>query len=479
MPFEDPPSPRAPRPTPPEKSPFWRDLLHLWFVKYNPLYLVSAMLVLAGLNLVSKGLASEGSLYGPLAVGLVAEVYAAVLIGGAALLTRVGQRRPAVLLALIAIVYQVDLTLHTETCAVLGALGVTLSALWLAIFVAKLVALGWALRVRIAPRALLAATLGALGLAALPRTFVALGPEHAGTLLALFVFALGVVFPRDLTDCVTSRAELDAWGRLVLRRTVLATWAIWGVLFALHVAFWASEAPIAWARVVLALLALVVARQPRELRVWVTGGGALALFAVTRPSELSSVAALFALTLAVRAATRLRTVVPALRSTPDDPSPYRVRTTEREAWTTTEALARVSPEERLRLITGTLAATYVAQWTSGWRGGSLPPHNLLVDVLFLAVAAVVAWRARGRLVLGFAGLVVGHGVAVSGVLALVPRPHSLVGWGASALVLGFALLLAAIGVSFAVPRRLARPAEGGEDDRGGHDRAPDPAGYRS
>lgn len=484
-------TPRAARPsTPPEPdaSRYWRELFHLWFVRYNPLYLVSAMLVLAGLNLVSKGLASEGSLAGPLAVGLVAEVYAAALIGGAALLTRAGQRRPAVLLALVAIVYQGDLTLHTETCSVLGLLGVGLSALWLAVFVAKLVALAWALRVRVARRALVAAAVGALGLAFLPRVLSGAGADRAGTLLALFVFGLGVLLPRELAASVSPRpgAELDAWGRLVLRRTVLAAWALWAALLALHVAFWASEAPIAVARVLPALVALVVARQPREARVWAIAGGALLLVAWARPTQLSAVAALVAMSLALRAFTRLRTAEAAPSRGGDDGSPYRVgrglarderdehdehdEHDERDRPTrgrveVVEVLAPVSAEERLRLLTGALAATYVAQWTGGWgawaawEGGALPPHHLLVDLVFLAAAAALAWRLRGRLPLVFAGAVVGHGLLASG---LVPRPHSLVGWGVAALALGFSLLLGSIGVSYALSR-VARPHEGLED----------------
>jgi len=43
---------------------FWRQLLHRWLVQYNPLYLLSATLCLAGMILCSRGLAREGSLHG-------------------------------------------------------------------------------------------------------------------------------------------------------------------------------------------------------------------------------------------------------------------------------------------------------------------------------------------------------------------------------------------------------------------------------
>ncbi|RYE82870.1 MAG: hypothetical protein EOO75_20050, partial [Myxococcales bacterium] len=55
---------------------FWPALLRRWFVHYNPLYLASAMLVLVGLTLVSRGLVEQGSQRGQLGVALLAEVYA-------------------------------------------------------------------------------------------------------------------------------------------------------------------------------------------------------------------------------------------------------------------------------------------------------------------------------------------------------------------------------------------------------------------
>src|SRR4051812_37312222 len=120
---------------------FWRRLLHRWLVQYNPLYLLSASLCLGGMILCSRGLAREGSAHGELVVAGIAELYAVALIAGAALLTRIGQRRPAVMLALLTALYQCDLTLHTEACVWLGGAGMVAAAAWLALFVAKLLAL--------------------------------------------------------------------------------------------------------------------------------------------------------------------------------------------------------------------------------------------------------------------------------------------------------------------------------------------------
>src|SRR5262249_32256346 len=88
-----------------DSTPLQR-LLHRWFVQYNPLYLVSATLCLAGLRMISRGLAEKGTAFADLSVATITEIYAAALIGGAALLTRIGQRRPGVMLALIAALYQ-------------------------------------------------------------------------------------------------------------------------------------------------------------------------------------------------------------------------------------------------------------------------------------------------------------------------------------------------------------------------------------
>jgi len=293
--------------TPPDRSDegssSWQELVHRWFVQYNPVYLVSAMLVLGGMIAISRGLAHEQSLYGPLGVALVAEVYACALVGGAALLTRIGQRRPAVMLALLTVLYQADLTLHTETCALLEGVGVVAALVWLALFVAKLYALAWALRVRLARRAVLTAVLFAAGLALGPHLLARLDARTAGAALAAFVVALGTAWPRpkaraDSADgaddasaasgadeTLTSLVPLDDWGRTVLRRSVRAAWLAWAGLLALHVLFWSTQHAIQLGAVVPALVLLAALRMRADLRVWgVTGAAvAAALAAAPRP----------------------------------------------------------------------------------------------------------------------------------------------------------------------------------------------------
>ncbi len=202
---------------------FWKPVLYRWFVEYNPLYLVSAALVLAGCVLWSNGLAQEDGLAGPLGVAVAAEIYAVALVGGAALLTRIGMRRPAVMLALLAVLYQWDTTLHTETCAYLGRPGGLATAAWLVLFGVKLWALAWALRLRFERPFVIAACVAAVGLALGPRVLPDLGGRGAGALLAVWVFTLGALYR---PGGIESIAPLDAWGRTVLRRATLAAWLV-------------------------------------------------------------------------------------------------------------------------------------------------------------------------------------------------------------------------------------------------------------
>ncbi len=455
----------------------WRALLHRWFVTYNPTYLVSAALVLAGLTLLSRGLASApnapdaaeaGVSFAPLCVALVAEVYAGALIGGAALLYRMGDKRAAVMLALLAVVYQADLTLHTETCAVLGGVFLLASALWLGAFALKLVALARALRVQIAPRALATAITGAAGLALLPYALGFLTPEGGGNGVALFVFTLGALLPPRLADSVTSRDTLGPWGRLVLRRATLASWCILGALLALHVAFWRGARPFEAARVIPALLALMAARQRRERHVWGAALGALACFGLLAPAQVYAVASLVALSLTLRAFTSAAGA-PAERASVEERSPYRAPAeaglppthVSSQGAPETEGL-RVSPAERVRLLTGALAAAYVAFRTLGWRGGALPDHPAVVDALFVVASLVMAWRLGARVVLLGAPAVA---LCELGGAGLLPRPRGLVEWGGVALGLGFLLLLGPLLASCLPTWIAARRA------RSGHPRA--------
>jgi hypothetical protein len=406
-------------PPPREGADFWRGLLHRWFVLYNPTYLVSAALVLGGMITASRALSREDGIAGPLGVALVAELYACALIGGAALLVRIGQRRPAVLLALLTVLYQSDLTLHTETCAFLGTAGAIASAAWLALFVGKLFALAWALRLRLSRRAVATASLGALGLAVGPYLLASLSAARAGAALALFVFALGSLYPRGEESAATSLVSVDDWSRTVLRRAVRATWVMWAGLLALHVLFWSTQRPIQLGLVVPAFALLATSRLRSEPRVWAAALSTMVAVFVMAPLASSMCALLATLTLA-------RHALPLLRA---------------------------DREGGVRLLGGAVFAVYLAAWTFDWSGGALPAHVLALDGALLATVLLMAWRLHARLALAPLAATLAHGALASG---LVPPPRTPLEWGGAAVALGFALLGASLAASYRLRHFPAR-----------------------
>lgn len=238
-----------------------RRLFHRWFVEYNPLYIVSAALVLRGVNLLSHAVNLQ------LGVPAIVELYAWSLVGGAAILNRAGLRRPAVMLSLLAVVYQGDLTLHTETCAYLGTTGALASIVWLASFVLKLFALAWAMRLRVARSAFLVPIFGASMLVAVPRVVQMVGPVVGGQIAATALFlvlAAGLWSSR----AIESRHAEGEWGRTVLRRATIAVWSIWGALFVIHVAFLFSQRAMDASALVPLPFVLATRFVRREVFVW-------------------------------------------------------------------------------------------------------------------------------------------------------------------------------------------------------------------
>lgn len=428
-------------------------LLHRWFVQYNPLYLVSAMLVLGGTMLWSRGLAHEGSLYGELGVALIAELYAGALIWGAALLVRIRQRRPAVMLALLTILYQFDLTLHNEACAYLGLAGVWASIVWMLLFAGKLRALAWAMEIRVDARAW--ATLGVLGagLGVLPHLFQRVG--HGTALVAAWLLVLSSLAREG---GVTSDRTLDSWGATVLRRTVRASWLVAFVLGGFHVLFWASERQIVLGQLAIVLPFVAIRKVRSEGLVWTAAAGTVFLGGLA--GHLAPVAAVIAAALASRAL-----FTPALSTIESNEAPMRdmpYRTIGALPAGLPAAMIElplaITAPARHRLWIGSIATTYLAFWTAGSRG-DLPAHVLGLDLALLVVLGIFLWRTRAwaaaipPVASGLHFVVANH---------LVPAPTSLVQWGALAVVLGFVLLVGSLAVSWRL--RLVSGAHDGADE---------------
>lgn len=426
---------------------WWRRLLHRWFVEHNPLYLLSAALVLGGMFLLSQGLAESGRLVGQLGVAAIAEVYALALIGGAAFLTRIGWRRSAVMLAGLAIVYQGDLTLHTETCAHLGAVGAWAAGAWLVLFVVKLRALAWAVRIRIARGTFATTILGAAGLAFFP--FLSHLPPAA--IAPLVTSWLAVIVFSYRPDAVTSLVDLDAWGATVLRRATRASWLVLALLLLLHLAFRLPPRPGSALPLVLVLPILSTRWIRSELRVWSVVVMTLAFSARHHPASFAALALVAAMALAWRAWTAAHADVEVAVPSPE--TAYRTSDAElRQPAATVTEVFPAGRDATLRLAAGSLSSLYLGLWTLRWSGGPWPGHLVALDVALGAIVLFAVARYRARVALVPLAATTVHFVVAS---RLVSLPDTMLGWGALATTLGFVLLGGSLTVSY---RLRARPA---------------------
>lgn len=436
----DEPRKATPEETKPE-GPFWQRLLHRWFVEYNPLYLVSALLVLSGLITLNAHTAAETN--SAHAITAIAEVYAFALIASAALLVRIGLRRPAVMLSLILVLYQGFLMLLTETQVYLGTAGAMAGAVSLALFVAKIHGLAWAMRVRLSRSAVAVPVFGAVGLSIMPPALLSMTRSEGTTAVAVWVFALfagGLFSSRE----ITSKVSLDAWGQTVFARTKKAIWILWATLFTLHVLFWSSELRVSSGVLVPVALLLATRWMRGEASVWAATASALFYTGVSEPGSLSVVSVLAAATLALRAFRKPARIERAAEP-PSDTTPYRASGSETPPPEVVFAFVRSDRAAMLRLLCGSMVGVYLSMWTFGFHGGALPQHVLLLDVALAAVAAVMAYRPRARAMLGAAAMTWLHAAVQAGI---VTAPRNGLQWGVALVGAGFVVLLGSLAIAW-------------------------------
>jgi len=423
---------------------FWRRLVYRWCVEFNPMYLLSAALVLGGCFLLSRGIASGESLWATLGLTAVSEVYAFSLMGGAALLMRIGRRRPAVMLALLSLLYLWDMTLHTETSAYLGTAGMWVVGLWFAAFVAKVHGFAWALRVRFARRVTAAALLAAIGLALGPRWIPELGARHAGELVAVWCFVLGALYRSS--GGVESAEVLSPWGRTVLARVTRAAWWVSGVLVGAHVLFWTTSHGIALS-LVLPVMPLLYLRGVRsEGRAWVVVLGTLAVVALALPSALAVTALVSAAALVLRALSPTFGVDAEPAPTEREiQQPYRWSGAPASRVAAVPAVLSgvIAHAEQMRAFTGAFSALYLAAWTRDWAGGPWPAHLAVLDAALTLGAFLAVWKLHLRSPLVPLAACHAHLVA-----HVVPAPRGAFEWGLTSVTLGFALLFGSLAASY-------------------------------
>lgn len=431
----------------------WRALQRRWWVEYNPLALVSAALVLGGLTTLSGEIHFGG--IASLLLSGVAELYACCLIGGAAFLHRIGKPRAAVIIALLAVVFQADLTLHVETSAYLPGIGWIAAALWFGVFALKLAGLSWALRLRLSISTWAVALGGAAGLAGFPHLLRYVG-GGGGTLVALWLFGLGAAGVWTARE-VRSEVPLDVRGRRALR----FTWGIWAAAVIAHAAFWASEYHldvVTWPGV-LALLSVRFAH--RESRIWTIVGGALLATWWLAPSGFGLVALCTSVVLAIAG---VRTPPGRWVQQTANPGPYR------EARGDSRHAFEIDHAARARLLVGAACALYLAVWMSGADSNVVaPPHPLWALVALTVGVGYWAERRSRPVRLAVLAPFYAHHFMQSGWLRL---PDGALEWGAAATLLGFLALAASLLVQWRGRGPDAGQSDAGESDAGESDAGP-------
>jgi hypothetical protein len=271
-------------------------LMHRWFVQYNPLYFASALFVLLGVVLMTRDPLDWS--HGQLALAGLIELYQLALIGGAALLFSLPeQRRPAVILGIVALAFMFDITFRTEALASIELLPA--SALWAALLAIKLALVARALRVRLPRLQTLAWTFTGLVLAAGPHFVREPFMLPLACWLGIGLAAL-VAWGRPL---IVPRVPLDDWGRTVAGRIAGVLPLCWVVVYWLHVVAWCGIYELRFTPMcfvpAIALMPFLTRREPRT---WVIAG-AVMVAGYFAPAHFMAVAITLAIGLAVKAHT--------------------------------------------------------------------------------------------------------------------------------------------------------------------------------
>jgi hypothetical protein len=152
---------------------YLNDLFYHWFVKYNPLYFVSALCFLGGVFLASKGMRGINWIDGQVLLTGVIELYQILLLACSFILFRViSQTRPAVILVIMNIFFLFDCTYQTEHLSSVQSIGGFWTVLWIMLFALKLKCLTGIFRLKIPVIGFLVPIFAAIGIAGAPYLFL-------------------------------------------------------------------------------------------------------------------------------------------------------------------------------------------------------------------------------------------------------------------------------------------------------------------
>ena len=151
---------------------YLNDLFYHWFVKYNPLYFLSALCFLGGVFLASNGMQSINWIDGQVLLTGVIELYQLLLLASSFILFLIiSQTRPAVILAIMNIFFLFDCTYQTEHISSVHVFGGVWTVFWIILLALKLKILTFIFRLKISAVGFLVPIFAAIGIAGAPYLF--------------------------------------------------------------------------------------------------------------------------------------------------------------------------------------------------------------------------------------------------------------------------------------------------------------------
>ena len=378
---------------------YLNDLFYHWFVKYNPLYFVSALFFLGGVFLASKGMRSINWIDGQVLLTGVIELYQILLLACSFILFRViSQTRPAVILAIMNIFFLFDCTYQTEHLSSVQSIGGFWTVLWIMLFALKLKSLTIIFRLKIPVVGFLVPIFAAIGIAGAPYLFYYTNMDKSFihllmTWYGVILVAL-ILWFRPTTIC---KNKIDTMATSILNRAANAAWLIWGGFYLFHLISWIRFFDIIITPANIAPLFILLAFvSGKEAFTW--AGCIMAVALSGANPSLFWLSALFAGMVFFM-----------------------------NGWINRQS----------RLYIGAILALHFLLTTVGWQTGPIPQPALWLSVLTGIGLLAVGWFFR---------LISAFLIAVLGVFAFWnPRgPRDIIEWGSLFIAIGFASLVAGV-----------------------------------
>ncbi len=412
----------------------WHELIHYWFVQYNPLYVFSALCVLGGVYLLALELdgntvavTNRGWSLGQVFLFAVIQLYELLLIAAAGFLVhKVGLIRPAIILMMLEGVFLFDCTFRLETISHLGFIGTALSVAWVVLVPVKAWLFGRALRIDI-PRAViwllaggaagLALMLQALAMPDVNRAIIILVATWWGAALV----ALAVIVKPRISRSGTPGVASDDVSKRIAKSLLMLLGGIYFYHVLNYVAWVGVEEGLVFGPMIGTAFLMVALLRASEREIWM--GAALSLVA-----SLMYPSATFPMCV-------LATVV---------------------------LLYRARQSGNARFVVGAVLTGYVATWVFAWTGGQLLSPPMWSTVVTGSLLGYLAWKLReptAVLALAVGGLGIAARYDFNPMLLL---PQTRLGLGILLVAAGFLALTVGVWVNwwFRSPTRALDHGEG-------------------